>query len=130
MVVKEIDELVFDDFAKNHILKNFYQSKEYGRLMKHSDYSVMYVGGYQSNTLVCASLILYKTIGPNIKYGYAPRGFLIDYYNNNMLESFTKKIKSFFFGRGFAFIKINPEITFATLNFDEKSKTINTKKWF
>ena len=62
--------------------------------MKHSDYSVMYVGGYQSNTLVCASLILYKTIGPNIKYGYAPRGFLVDYYNNSMLENFTKKIKS------------------------------------
>ena len=71
MVSKEIDELVFDEFAKNHILKNFFQSKEYGRLMKHSDYSVMYVGGYQSNILVCASLILYKTIGPNIKYGYA-----------------------------------------------------------
>ena len=127
MVIKEIDELVFDEFAKNHILKNFYQSKEYGRLMKHSDYSVMYVGGYQSNTLVCASLILYKTIGPNIKYGYAPRGFLVDYYNNSMLENFTKKIKSFFFAKGFAFIKINPEITFATLDFDEKSKTINTK---
>lgn len=127
MLIKEIDELVFDEFAKNHILKNFFQSKEYGRLMKGSDFSVMYVGAYQSDVLVAASLILYKSIGLNMKYGYAPRGFLVDYYNESLLENFTKKVKDFFFKRGFAFIKINPEITFATIDFNEKSKTINTK---
>ena len=57
MIIKEIDEITFDNFAKNHILKNFYQTKEYGRLMKHSDFSVMYIGGYQDNTLVAGSLI-------------------------------------------------------------------------
>ena len=41
MIIKEIDEITFDEFAKNHILKNFYQTKEYGRLMQHSDFSVM-----------------------------------------------------------------------------------------
>lgn len=127
MIIKEIDEITFDEFAKNHILKNFYQTKEYGRLMKHSDFSVMYIGGYQNNILVAASLILYKTIGPNMKYGYAPRGFLIDYYNQELLDSFVKKVKEFFFKKGFAFIKINPEITYATLDFDNKSKTINIK---
>ena len=127
MNIKEIDEITFDEFAKKHILKNFFQTKEYGRLMKHSDFSVMYIGGYQDNVLVAASLILHKTIGPNIKYGYAPRGFLVDYQNQSLLDAFTKKVKDFFFKKGFAFIKINPEITFATLDFDNKSKTINTK---
>ena len=127
MIIKEIDEITFDQFAKNHILKNFYQTKEYGRLMTHSDFSVMYIGGYQDNTLVAGSLILHKTIGPNMKYGYAPRGFLIDYYNRELLDNFTKKIKDYFFKKGFAFIKINPEITYATLDFDNKSKTINIK---
>ena len=127
MIVKEIDEITFDEFAKNHILKNFYQTKEYGRLMKHSDFSVIYIGGYQGDVLVAGSLILHKTIGPNMKYGYAPRGFLVDYYNQELLDSFTKKVKDFFFKKGFALIKINPEITYATLDFDNKSKTINTK---
>ena len=96
MIIKEIDEHTFDEFAKNHILKNFYQSKEYGRLMKKSEYSVMYIGGYQNDTMVGASLILHKSIGLNMKYGYAPRGFLIDYYNESLLETFTKKVKEFF----------------------------------
>ena len=127
MIIKEIDEYIFDEFAKKHILKNFYQSKEYARLMKKSDYSVMFIGGYQGDMIVGASLILYKSIGLNMKYGYAPRGFLIDYYNESLLETFTKKVKDFFLLKGFAFIKINPEITYATLDFNEKSKTINTK---
>ena len=127
MIIKEIDEITFDEFAKNHILKNFYQTKEYGRLMKHSDFSVMYIGGYQDNVLVAGSLILHKIIGPNMKYGYAPRGFLVDYYNRELLDSFTKKVKDFFFKKGFAFIKINPEVTYATLDFETKSKTINIK---
>lgn len=127
MIIKEIDEYTFDEFAKNHILKNFYQSKEYARLMKKSEYSVMFIGGYQGDTIVGASLILYKSIGLNMKYGYAPRGFLIDYYNESLLETFTKKVKDFFLLKGFAFIKINPEITYATLDFNDKSKTINTK---
>lgn len=127
MIIKEIDGETFNEFANNHILKNFYQTKEYGDVMSHSDFQVMYIGGYIDNTLVAGSLILYKTISLNMKYGYAPRGFLIDYYDTELLSTFTKKIKEFFLKKGFAFIKINPEITYAQVNFDEKSKTINSR---
>lgn len=127
MVIKEIDGLTFNNFANNHYLKNFFQTNEYGELMKNSDFSVMFVGGYENNEICAGSLILYKTMGPNIKFGYAPRGFIIDYYNIDLLTEFTKKIKAYFFNKGFAFIKINPEITYAILNFNEKSKSINAR---
>ena len=127
MVIKEIDGEAFNKFANNHMLKNFFQTKEYGELMSQSDYSVMYIGGYHNDIMVAGSLILYKIIGPKIKYGYAPRGFLLDYYDKALVEAFTKKVKEFFFRKKFAFIKINPEITYATLDFDNKTKTINTK---
>ena len=127
MVIKEIDGDTFNTFAQNHILKNFYQTKEYGTLMEKSDYSVMYIGGFLNDTIVAGSLILYKTIGPSMKYGYAPRGFLIDYYDEDMLKTFTKKVKDYFFKRAFAFIKINPEITYAQVDLENKSKTINSR---
>lgn len=127
MIIKEINKDEFDTFAKNHILKNYFQTKEYGELMTNSNYNRMYIGAYKDNTLVAGSLILYKTISMNIKYGYAPRGFLIDYYNTELLISFTKKIKEYFLKKGFAFIKINPEITLSTINFKEKSKSYNSK---
>ena len=44
MKVQEIDKDVFAEFAKKHILKNFFQTKEYGELMRHSEFSVMYIG--------------------------------------------------------------------------------------
>lgn len=127
MIIKEIDGDTFNEFANNHMLKNFFQTKEYGELMSHSDYSVMYIGAYHQGVIVAGSLILYKTISHKIKYGYAPRGFLIDYYDKALVEAFTKRVKEFFFKKKFAFIKINPEITYATLDFETKSKIINLR---
>lgn len=127
MIMKEIDGETFNTFANQHLLKNFYQTKEYGDLMTHSDFDVMYVGLFEGENIVAGSLILYKTIGPNFKYGYAPRGFLLDYYDHELLRIFTKKIKDFFFKRKFAFIKINPEITYATLDFNNRSKLVNSR---
>ena len=127
MSIEEINATTFGEFASKHVLKNFFQTKEYGELMSHSDFSVMYIGAYHKDILVAASLILYKTLSANIKYGYAPRGFLVDFYNTDLLKAFTRKVKEFFLRRGFAFIKINPEITYSVIDFDNKSKTINSK---
>jgi lipid II:glycine glycyltransferase (peptidoglycan interpeptide bridge formation enzyme) len=127
MKVQDIDGDTFNEFASKHILKNFFQTKEYGEIMRHSEFSVRYIGGFVNNEIVAASLILYKSIAPSIKYGYAPRGFLINYYDTELLKEWTKKLKDFFFSKGYAFIKINPEVTFATVNFDEKTKVINSK---
>lgn len=127
MIIKLISEDVFETYAKKHILKNFYQTIEYGKLMSNNGYSSLYVGGFINNELVSASLLLCKSLGPNIKYGYAPRGFLINYYDTNLLKEFSKKIKEFFLMKGFAFIKINPEITYYTLDYTNQTKILNTK---
>lgn len=125
MYIKEINKDVFDEYAKTHILKNFFQTKEYGDLMSNSDFNVMYIALFDNENIVGASLILYKEIMSKIKYGYAPRGFLINYYNKELVSEFTKRVKSFFLTKGFAFIKINPEITYALVNPENKTKQIN-----
>lgn len=127
MKVQEIDKETFSEFAKNHILKNYFQTKEYGNIMTHSEFEVMYIGGYKDNVLVAASLILYKSIAPSVKYGYAPRGFLINYYDTLLLKEFTKGVKDFFFRKAYAFIKINPEVTYSIVDFDKKTKTVNSR---
>ncbi len=126
MYIEEMSGESFNEFARHHMLKNFFQSYEYGELMTHSDYKVMYIGAYKDKEVIAASLILYKEIVAKVKYGYAPRGFLIDYYDKPLLKEFTKKIKDFFLLKGFAFIKINPEVTYAVLDYNTKTKTVNT----
>lgn len=127
MVIEQIEKDIFDAFSKNHILKSFYQTSAYGELMSKNGYTSIYIGGYVDSKIVAASLILCKSIGPNIKYGYAPRGFLINYYDTSLLKEFTKKIKDYFFMKGFAFIKINPEITYNVVEYDTKAKIVNSK---
>ena len=55
-----------------------------------------------------------KTIGHPIvgdyKYGYAPRGFLINYYDTNLVKDFLNQLRKYYKKRNFIFIKFNPEI--------------------
>lgn len=126
MYIEIISEEKFTNFASKHYLKNLFQTSNYANSMKPK-FQVMYIGAYRNKELVAASLILYKEISSKIKYGYAPRGFLIDFYDTDLLKEFTKSIKGFFLSRGFAFIKINPEITYATIDYLNQSKQVNSK---
>ena len=127
MIIKEISAKEFDSFSHSHILNNYFQTASYGMLMKNFKYEIMYIGAFKNNVLVCASLILYKSIAPTIKYGYAPRGFLINYLDIELLEEFTNKMKAFFLTKNFAFIKINPEVIYSKIDIDNKKKQVNIK---
>ncbi len=125
MQIKEINETEFDNFANHHILRNYYQTSQYGNLMKKFGYTPIYIAMFEENEIVGAALILSKYIAINVKYGYSPRGFLIDYQNDYYLKEFTKLIKKYFFRKGFAFIKINPEITLSEVFPGTNTKNIN-----
>jgi len=127
MIIKEITEEEFDNYSHNHVLRNYYQTSKYANLMKKFGYNPIYIGAFVDDQIKGAALILSKYIAINIKYGYSPRGFLIDYNDYEFLREFTKKIKKYFFKKGYAFIKINPEITLSEINKDNKEKNINEK---
>lgn len=127
MIIKEISKKIFDEFSKNHPLNNYFQTSNYGILMKNFKYEVLYIGAFKNNSLVAASLIMYKSIAPTIKYGYAPRGFIMDYSDYSLIAEFSNKIKSFFLLKNFAFIKINPEIIYSKINTYDKKKIVNSK---
>lgn len=124
MQVKEIDKKTFDNFAKSHLQSSYFQTSNYSMLMNNYKYEIMFVGAYENNTIIGASLILYKSIAPLVKYGYAPRGFIFNYLNDESLKEFTHKIKTFFAHKNFAFIKINPEIIYSKINIKDKKKEV------
>ena len=124
MIIKEINKDIFDKFALTHIQGSYFQTSNYSILMNNYKYNVMYIGIYKENFLIGASLILYKSIAPLIKYGYAPRGFILDYLNNEYLEETTQKIKEFFAKKTFAFVKINPELIYSKIDTKNKKKEV------
>lgn len=117
MRIVELTIQEFDDFASNNNLSNYCQSSKYAKLMGEKGFSYDYIGYRDdSNNLVAASLILTKKIGSFNKFAYAPKGFLIDYYNQSILKMFVKDLSTYYKRRGFIFIKINPEIIIGVLN--------------
>ena len=110
MTIKEINVNEFDSFANKHVLGSFYQTSNYGKLKEKEGYKALYIGAYDNSNLVGAFLLLSKSISLNVKYGYSPRGFLIDYFNKDIFKDFTDNIKKYFHKKGYAFIKIDPII--------------------
>ncbi len=111
--VISLDE--FNAFVKNHPLRNYYQSIDYAKLQAEQGYEYEFIGYTENSSIMAAALILSKKI-KNVYYGYAPRGFLIDYTNLPFLKIFTEQLKQYYANKGYAFIKINPEIAIGKLN--------------
>lgn len=119
MKIKEISFIQFDEYAKKHALSSYHQTSNYALLMSNHGYEYDYIGYVDDNNEIhAAALILYKKIGFNDFYGYAPKGFLIDYFNEELLKNFTSDLKEYYNNKKFAFIKINPEIAIGEITFN------------
>ncbi len=115
MLIKELSIHEFSSYAKKHDLSNYAQSINYAILMTEYGYEYEVIGFEENNQLIGASLILIKSIN-GLKYGYAPKGFLIDYSNELLLKNVTNLVKEYYKDKNFIFIKINPEITVGEIN--------------
>ena len=126
MKLKNLSIFEFDEYAKNHPLGSYHQSSSYALLMSEQGYEYDLLGFVDDNdNIKAASLILYKKLGMFNRYGYAPKGFLIDYYDIDLLKEFTKALKKYYYKKNFAFIKINPEISIGTVDYKHKLVTYN-----
>ncbi len=109
-----LDEQRFNDFAINHPYSNFYQSSMYGNLMSKHGYNSYYLGLVdESNEIKAATLVIVKNEKNNKrKMGYAPRGFLIDWNNEEIVKEFTEKIKEYLSKRNFTYLKVDPKVIY------------------
>lgn len=111
MRLVELDYTQFDAYAKMHPLSSYCQSSKYALVMSDMGYSYDYIAMVDdNNTIQAATLILTKKIKGSTKYGYAPKGFLINYYNKDVLKEFLDLLTDHYKRQDFIFIKFNPEI--------------------
>ena len=113
----------FQNYVKNHPLRNYCQTINYGLMMGEFDYDYELLGLVNNDRIYAASLVLTKRIGHKMYFAYAPKGFLIDYTDSSLVTTFIDEIKKYYDNKGFVFIKINPEIAVGEVN----TKTYNTE---
>jgi len=126
MKLKNLSILEFDKYAESHPLGSYHQSSCYALLASESGYDYDLLGLVDDDgTIQAAALILTKKIGLFNRYGYSPKGFLIDYYNPILLQEFLEKLKKYYYKKNFSFIKINPEIAIGTIDYKNKKIKYN-----
>lgn len=119
MIINEISEDIFKNFVETYPFKSIYQTVEYAAIMKKQGYNYLFIGAYKDDKIVAASLIIVEKI-KNYNYGYAPRGFLIDYNNKDLLQEFTIEIKKYLNKKDIVAIKITPFIVKDVINPNKK----------
>ena len=120
----------YDDFVKNFPSTTFMQTSSWS-LVKTA-WESSFVGLYDNEKLVCAAMILKRKLFLNKKLFYIPRGFVIDYKDKKLLESFTENLRDYAKKNGGIDIKIDPFICFSEDNIQNirKNKGIEVRKSF
>lgn len=119
-----LDEVRFDQFAINHPNHNYYQSSNYGRLMSKHGHNAYYLGLVDNiGEIKAATLMIVKNEkNEKRKMGYAPRGFLIDWNNKELVTEFTNGLKDFLSKRNFTYLKVDPMVIYKVHNEDGSEK--------
>ena len=92
--------------------------------MENQDFEVLTLGLIDNDEVLGATVLLIeKTLG--FKYAYAPRGFLIDYDNIQLTETFTKEIKKYLSKKDIMAVKLNPLINRTIYDPKTKKKEFN-----
>lgn len=110
MLIKELTNEEFNNFTNKFKEKSIYQTSEYAFVMNKQNFDSIILGLINDNgDILAASLILIeKKYG--FKYAYAPRGFLIDYDDTELLKTFTNLVKKYLGKKDIIAIKISPII--------------------
>ncbi|MDD3241475.1 MAG: peptidoglycan bridge formation glycyltransferase FemA/FemB family protein [Bacilli bacterium] len=128
-----LNEEEFNLFASKHPQASFYQTTDWGHLKKTNGWDMHLVGFKDdNNSIVAATMLLFKTTPIKMNMIYSPRGFLIDFDNLELLKEFTKEIVNYAKKNKGIFIKLDPYIMYKERDIDGNivNDGVNNEKAF
>lgn len=119
MKIIKLTETQYKNYSKLHSARNYMQSVEFANLKK--EYQRNYLGFFNEsdNTLMAATLLLEKKIGP-LKIGYVPGNFLVDYDNEMLFKDFINTLKNYLKEQKYVYLTSDNDITFKIFNKSEE----------
>lgn len=108
--LKELTNDEFDEFSKKYNISTVYQTSQYALTMNNQDYDSILLGLVDSNNNIQAATLILITNNRKFKFAYSPRGYLIDYRNEELVTLFTSFIKEYLNKNNVVTLKINPPI--------------------
>lgn len=118
MEFTELTEKEFLKYSESSPMTSFFQMPRWAEVKETNGWKHYYVGVKEKNKIIAATLLLAKEIKMFKTMFYAPRGFLMDYNNLELLDFFTKEIKKYLKIKKALFLKINPYIDYQERDVD------------
>ncbi len=128
MKMIEISKEKFEEFANKNSYSNYCQTANYGMVMSETGFDYSFVA-YTTNDLeiLAAGMFLTKKIGKRYYYAYCPKGYIIDYNDTELVKKFTRNLIRYYKRKKIIFLKINPEIPIATIDYKNNFERITNE---
>lgn len=110
MKFTELTEEEYRTYWENHPLKTFLSAPEISKLREKSNWKNYYVGVKEGKEILGAALLLSHKRHFNKYEFYSPRGFLLDFTNQKLLDFFVTEIKKFIKEKNGYILRIDPYI--------------------
>ncbi len=117
--ITDVEKEKYEKFVSTHPLKShFLQSYAWGEFSRvKKNMTPHYVGLVdEKGNLKATALLLEKKLPLGYTYLYSPRGFVIDFYDHELVAKFTEHIKAFAKERKAIFVKIDPDLIWKEYN--------------
>ena len=117
---ENINKEEYINFWKNNSNQHFLNSYWWGIVCKNNKNQIpKYVGlRDDNNNILCETLLLIKKTPLNKCYIYAPRGFLIDWNNKNLIKNFTNSLKEYMKKINAIYLRVDPAIMYQEIDIE------------
>ena len=118
--IQNVEISKYRELENAHKKSHFLQSYEWGQFCKDAKGQVPRYVGMEDNdgNLIASCLILLRKTPFGFSYGYAPRGFVLDYNNKEVIRKFTNYLKQYMKDNKIIYIKFDPDIKYQDIDED------------
>ena len=118
MKFQEITEKEYRDFWENHPLKTFLSAPEISKLRQKSNWDTYYVGVKEKKKIIAATMLLAHKRHFNKYEFYSPRGYLLDFNNEKLVNFFTEELKKYIKDKNGYVLRIDPYVIYKERDID------------
>ena len=124
MELKKIDAQTYKEYALKNPYISIYQLPEWGTLKETNGWVSHLVGLYDKEKIKGVTLLLAKNTPIKKNLFYAPRGFLIDYDDKDLLKVFSEEVVKYVKDNKGFLLKVDPNVIYATRNSDGNARIV------
>ena len=108
----ELTEKEYEKYWENHPLKTFLSAPKISKLREKNNWTTYFVGVKENKEIVAAAMLLSHKRKFNVNEFYSPRGFLLDFKNEELLNYFVEQVKEFIKNKNGYVLRIDPYVIY------------------